>query len=369
MSEHFSSRPSVSSAVNDFQSTGRAWYTLLTLACALSFTLFYPAQTKAGVFDDVKSLWQGKAEASSSVVSKSVQTMPLPKPAMNIDPNPAKGGGDVIIVDDSALVAEEGPAGTIADIEKPKSSSISLYVVRPGDTLSGIARMFGVTANTIKWANDIPPSGTIRVGQTLTILPVTGVKYTVKKGDTLASVAKKFGSDATEITNYNGIEGDLAVGTEIIIPNGEIAAPPPVSKSVARSGGASSVLEAAKYSTSAEYSGYYIAPLASYKKTQDIHGYNGVDLAAPAGSPILASATGNVIVAKNNGAWNGGYGNYVVIQHGNGTQTLYSHASSVIVGVGEHVIQGQVIGYEGQTGKATGPHVHFEIRGGPRNPF
>ena len=77
---------------------------------------------------------------------------------------------------------------------------------------------------------------------------------------------------------------------------------------------------------------------------------------------------GVVIVSRTSG-WNGGYGNYVVIQHGNGSQTLYSHASSVIVSVGQHVEQGQVVGYVGRTGKATGPHVHFEIRNGIRNPF
>jgi murein DD-endopeptidase MepM/ murein hydrolase activator NlpD len=69
------------------------------------------------------------------------------------------------------------------------------------------------------------------------------------------------------------------------------------------------------------------------------------------------------------GAWNGGYGNYVVIQHGNGSQTLYAHQSKIIVGVGEHVVQGQVIGYVGNTGRSTGPHLHFEVRNGPRNPF
>ena len=169
---------------------GRTSGAALTLTLVVALAMLYPAPTKAGILDEVRSLWQSKAEASSSQVTKSVQTMPLLKPAMNIDPNPAKGGGDVTIVDGEALVPEEGPAGTMADIEKPKNQSISIYVVREGDTLSGIANMFGVTTNTIKWANDIPPSGTVRIGQTLTILPVTGVKYTVKKGDTMASIAK-----------------------------------------------------------------------------------------------------------------------------------------------------------------------------------
>lgn len=280
---------------------------------------------------------------------------------MNISPAPARGGGDITIVDDSALVPEEGPSGTIADIEKSKNSTISLYVVREGDTISGIAHMFGVSVNTIRWANDIPVRDTIRIGQTLTILPVTGVKYTVKKNDTLASVAKNFGGDAEEIASFNGLsdESALAVGLEIIIPDGEVK--------VAVAPRSSATTQSVSLNTSIS-AGYYLRPLQGGIRSQGIHGYNGVDLAAPVGTPILASADGEVIVARNSG-WNGGYGAYVVIRHNNGSQTLYAHASSVIVSVGQPISQGQVIAYVGATGKATGPHVHFEIRNGPRNPF
>lgn len=325
-----------------------------TLATALLFS--HPVPAHAGILDEFRSLLQSKADASSSSYSKSVQSMSLPKPAMNIDPNPAKGGGDIVIVDGEAVVPEEGPAGTMADIEKSKNSSISIYVVREGDTLTGIAEMFGVSPNTIKWANDLSAKGAIRVGQTLTILPVTGVKYTTKSGDTLLSIAKKFGADSDEIAAFNALDGALIAGTEIIIPDGEIAAPRVSAVAVRASVGATS------------YAGYFLRPIAGGVRTQGVHGYNAVDLAAPVGTPVVASAAGEVIVAKE-GGWNGGYGSYVVIKHANGAQTLYGHESSVIVGVGQSVVQGQVIGYVGATGKATGPHVHFEIRGGPRNPF
>jgi len=109
-------------------------------------------------------------------------------------------------------------------------------------------------------------------------------------------------------------------------------------------------------------------PLVGGVRTQGVHGYNGVDIAAPVGTPFLASAAGEVIVARSSG-WNGGYGQYIVVRHANGTQTLYAHASQIIVGVGQRVVQGQVIGYVGSTGRSTGAHLHFEIRGGPRNPF
>ena len=113
--------------------------------------------------------------------------------------------------------------------------------------------------------------------------------------------------------------------------------------------------------------GYYSNPVPGGVITQGIHGWNGVDLAAVRGTPVRAAAGGTVIVARG-GGWNGGYGNYAVISHDNGTQTLYSHMRSVIVSSGQPVSSGQVIGYVGATGRATGPHLHFEVRGA-QNPF
>lgn len=298
-----------------------------------------------------------------------LQTMQLPKPARNTNPS-STGGGDVNIVDNSALVPEEGPSGTIADIEKPKTATISTYVVRPGDTLSEIAQLFGVSPSTILWANDLSKSSSLKVGQTLTILPVTGVKYTIKTGDTLKSIAKRFGGDASEIAVFNGIDdATLAIGSEIVIPDGEVAAPaaPVRTPSKNRGIGAEPAHNVGPRGDASEIA-FYIAPLAHYIETQGVHGYNAVDLAASIGTSIEASASGDVIVAKQ-GGYNGGYGSYVVIQHSNGSQTLYGHMSRVDVYDGQHVVQGQVIGAVGTTGKSTGPHLHFEIRDGIRNPF
>lgn len=320
----------------------------------ISSLVLYPAAAKAGIFNDLKEALQGKANAATQG-GKSVQSMPLPKPAMNIDPNPAKGGADVIVEDGSAARAQGGFSGETVAASK---DAISIYVVREGDTLSEIAEMFGVSVNTIIWANDLPVRGTVKVDQRLIILPVSGLKYTVQKGDTLASIAKKYHGDAEEIAQYNDIVGDLAVGTEIIIPNGEVqvqAAPKVTASAPAPS------------SSSASYSGYYQKPVAGIR-TQGIHGYNGVDLAASIGTPVGASASGEVIIARE-GGWNGGYGSYVVIRHDNGTQTLYAHMSAVHVGIGQYVSAGETIGAVGNSGRSSGPHLHFEIRGGPRNPF
>ena len=328
--------------------------------------VFLPASASAASWTDLFSSLRDQLRHGFDIRSGTLQTIPLAQAATNLDPAPAVGGGDITIVDDSALMPEQGPSGTIADIEKPKNGTISTYVVREGDTLSSIAKLFDVTSNTILWANsDLPRGSALRVGQTLVILPVTGVKYTVKKGDTLASIAKKYKGDVTEIASYNGVEdSSLVVGTELIVPDGEIAASVVItSKTV----GAEPAHNVGPRGSASEIA-YYIAPLSHYVETQGIHGYNAVDLAAPSGTPIMAAAEGDVIVARQ-GGWNGGYGSYVVIQHNNGSQTLYSHMSKVTTYVGEHVVQGEIIGYVGATGKATGPHVHFEIRNGIRNPF
>jgi len=270
----------------------------------------------------------------------------------------SRGGGDITIVEGTALVSETGPLGTIADLREgvPPAGSISLYVVREGDTLSQIAQMFDVAQNTIRWANDMPHNDVIRVGQTLVILPVNGVRYTVKKGDTLASITASFKGDLNEIAQFNGIAGDstLAIGTEIIIPDGVMVVTPKASIGKAKSG-------------APEYKGYYMHPLSGGQRTQGLHGYNGVDIGAPSGSSIVAAASGKVLIARS-GGWNGGYGSYAVIAHGNGTQTLYAHMSRVALSEGQQVAKGELVGYVGNTGRSTGPHLHFEVRGA-KNPF
>lgn len=289
------------------------------------------------------------------------QNMHVLQAARNINPNSAKGGGGITIVGGTALLAEIGPSGSLADIEEhPKSDQISIYVVRPGDSLSQIAEMFGVSVNTIIWSNDIPRGSLITPGETLTILPISGVRHRVVSGDTIQSIAKKYNGDVEDIIRYNDLRSGqvLAVGTIVIVPDGEVTVPVSGVRYADRVSGGD---------TTTESGGYYLRPIVGGYRSQGLHGYNGVDLAAPYGTPLLASAAGDVIVSEN-ADWNGGYGKYVVIKHGNGTQTLYAHASEVIVYSGTRVVKGQVIGYVGSTGKSTGSHVHFEVRGA-RNPF
>lgn len=312
-------------------------------------TLLLPISVSAGLF----SILRGNSNDTDLSPDKNIQNMAL----LVAVATPFGDISHIPEVEDNALVSNIGPTG-IADSEVKKATSdqISIYVVRPGDTLSQIAEMFNVTVNTIKWGNDLS-SNTLKVGDTLVILPVSGVRHTVVKGDTIASVAKKYNGDINEIMIYNEIKkgASLAIGSVVVIPDGEIAT---VSYSSSSSSSGSS---------SNEYKNYYIKPINGGRRSQGLHGHNAVDFAAPVGTPILASAGGEVIINRTSG-WNGGYGVYLVIRHSNGTQTLYAHNSRNNVSVGDKVKQGDVIAFIGSTGKSTGSHVHFEIRGA-RNPF
>ena len=286
---------------------------------------------------------------------------PALRAALNIDPNPAKGGGDITVVGGVALQSEIGPSGTLADIEvaRPGADQISIYVVREGDTLSQIAELFGVTTNTIVWGNDLSRGNVIQPGQTLAILPVSGITHTVKKGDTIGSIVKKYEGDVAEVLEFNGLSEDasLAVGDSVVVPYG--VAP--------QTAGSVSTRAIASGSGGPTIDGYFLRPVVGGRKSQNIHGYNGIDIAAPAGANVLASASGQVILSRSFG-YNGGYGQYIVVKHSNGTQTLYAHLSQNYVFAGQNVVQGQVIGAIGNTGRSTGPHLHFEVRGA-RNPF
>jgi len=331
-----------------------------------------PTGAHAGVLDSVFEALKSPLSYTAYTTTYNAQNIPLLSPARNIDPNPAKGGADITIVNDSALLASSGPSGSLADVSdddtlQSTGGHISIYIVRPGDTLSDIAKMFDVSVNTIRWANDISRDTAIQPGQELVILPVTGIKYTVKRGGTLRDIIKKHGGDLEEAAAYNGIGPDeeLAAGTEVVIPHGEIVAPKPTVRVASTT--YTRTHTSTRGTNGPEYKGYYIRPVAGGVRTQGLHGYNAVDIAASRGTPIIASASGRVIIARNSG-YNGGYGKYIVIEHDNGTQTLYAHNSKNIVTTGQTVVQGQVIAYMGSTGRSTGSHVHFEIRGA-KNPF
>lgn len=331
------------------------------------FTIFYPRTTNAGIFSFFSDNAADKVSAKSIETSNNTnsQKMMVLQATVNSNPNPSDVEEDLLVISNT-LVAEIGPSGTVSEIDNLENSTqISLYVVREGDTLSQIASMFNVTTNTIIWANGLPRNPVLKADQRLIILPISGIKYTVKKGDTIRGIVLRHKSDLDEVLLYNDLtlSSVLSVGDTIIIPDAEPASTP-VSKAIAKK---STDSNAVYNANGPYYPGYYIRPIDNGYKSQGLHGYNAVDLAAPAGTAIHAAADGTVIRSVF-GGWHGGYGNYVIISHDNNSQTLYAHTLKNFVSVGDYVKQGQLIAKVGSTGKSTGPHVHFEIRGA-KNPF
>lgn len=316
---------------------------------------------------------------ASNPRSENVQTLPILQARLSPMLLTSVGGPDPITDEDS--LSNQSALYDIDSIDVPASDQISTYVVQSGDTISDIADQFGVSTNTIRWANNMPKNQPIHVGQHLVILPITGVRHKVEKGDTIASIAKKYKADTDDIASYNNLDNgeSLTAGTTIIVPDGEIAFTK-TELAVKKSGGKStdSQYKSALARISSENdqdqvsNGYYTRPLepngSTIRKTQGFHGpYNAVDVGAPIGTPIHAMADGTVILAKANG-YNGGYGKLTIVQHDNGTQTIYGHQSEILVEAGQHVSKGQVIGKVGSTGHSTGPHLHFEIRGVAKTP-
>lgn len=340
---------------------------------SLLLAVLVPLTAHAGVFSAVVSAFSTDViayDAAEHAVAPS--EVKLLSSRTNPDPNAALGGGD-IIVDEGALVS--GGAFGEDSYSDVTSGEISIHTVRPCtedgcETLSHIASMYDVSVNTILWANNITDPDIVQPGDELVILPITGVRHVVKSGDTLTSIAKKYGADGgdevdaliDEILAYNRID-EINVGDTVVVPGGMVhtAAPKKTTSSTGNIARSAS-------SGSSGSAGGFVHPLPGAVRTQGLHGYNGVDLAGvPLGSAVRAAAAGEVIVSRASG-WNGGYGSYVVVRHASGAQTLYAHLNSVSVGVGQHVGAGETVGGVGNTGRSTGIHLHFEVRGAS-NPF
>ncbi len=333
---------------------------------------------QSGLFsfvDNIISTSLASANAPVSGLSTSSDNDYLQAPS---NPHP-EDVSQVPPIDDNTLVPEIASANGTTSLSV--NTDIGVYVVQPDDTISSISKMFDISQATIKQANGLT-SSTLHPGQILSILPRSGIIYTVKKGDTLGSIAKRYQADVNDILNYNDIAStSLSIGTTIMIPDAEPLATDFVQ--VPSSAGSQKSSNSTKYprlfanafeleldniTNWPSYPGYYSCPIAPGvgHLSQGLHSHDAVDLAAPLGTSIRAAADGTVIIDKMNNGWNGGYGNYIVLSHPNGTQTLYAHMqakSKGLVSLGDNVSQGQLIGYVGMTGLTTGPHVHFEVRG------
>lgn len=246
--------------------------------------------------------------------------------------------------------------------QKPRSEVVN-YTVKSGDTLSTVADKYAVSSDTIRFENDLT-GDTIKPGDTLRILPVSGVSVTVKSGDTLESLAKKYSASSQGILDFpfNDVPDDLhlTVGQALIIPDGvppEAAATPKPKPNIVPNYLAQGSSNSPVFS--APNRGNFIWPTTfAYISTYFAWWHLGIDLPNNSSPPIHAADGGTVVFA----GWDPtGYGNRVDINHGNGYVTRYGHLSNIYVTTGQELGRGQVLGQMGSTGRSTGTHLHFEI--------
>ena len=320
----------------------------------------------------------GNLNPASASVSKSAappQQPSTPTPALNLPASTLRISNAL----GGPIVRQPSPHTIIPGRLRPE---VIVYTVQAGDTIFDIADRFGLTPETIVWSNrealqDAP--WLIQLGLELFILPVDGTYHTVLAGETVESIAEKYDVEPEALYNeWNDLEEDtpLQEGQLLVIPGGkgdEIAWTPPQPE-YATSGSAQysyGVCSGVTF-TGPGANGWFILPTGSsrvsgwYFRDPRNPGHIGLDYACRLGDPIYAADNGVVTIA----GWNGGYGILAEVNHGNGFVTRYGHFSDIVVGCGQAVYQGQLLGYCGSTGWSTGPHLHFEIRynGIPQDP-
>lgn len=248
-----------------------------------------------------------------------------------------------VLVEESAIANGNSPLGNIL----PGRDGLLTYKIQPGDTLSKIAANFGISLNTILWANSIKANA-IRPGQEIMILPVSGVLHQLEEGETIESAAALYGVEVNTVLKYNKRSANA-----LIIPGAK-----PKKSAI---GGSVAGLP--------NLAGYFVIPTTGWNWGR-LHHNNAVDIANACGTPIYAAAEGLAVSERSYG-WNDGYGHLVEIEHPNGTVTRYAHTQKNAISAGDYVAQGDLIAFIGNTGNTHGPtgcHLHFEVRGA-RNPF
>ncbi len=285
----------------------------------------------------------------------------------------------LIKTDESGQQLSMGPVLTTANAQAPdfytlqaeevrqyRGGEITTHIVSEGETLSSIAARYGLQVSTIMWENNLSAKTKLKPGQEIRILPVDGVRHKVSRGETIYSIGKKYGLDGSQVQvvvdyPFNEFVNDetfgLAAGQYLMVPDGEM--PQPVADALPKPRIASKLTPDAG---AVSATGKFLWPAAGLV-TQGYRFYHkAVDIANRAAGPVLAADAGVIRVA----GWpdNSGYGNRVIIDHGNGFVTLYGHLSLIQVQEGQRVGRGDVIGQMGSTGRSTGTHLHFEIRQG-----
>ncbi len=355
---------------------------LVALALFLGWEKLQSRTARAGA-DPAAEAAQLSAQQSSASTDSAEQLAPTPLP----ERSSGRSAGTALLppfqppLEETNFITRRLNFHTI--IPNRPAVDVRRYTVDTGDSIFEIANRFSIKPETVLWANydllnDNPDL--ISIGMELNIPPVDGVYYEWKEGDTLEAVAGRFKAEVEDILDWSGNNFDLAnpqaePGQMVLIPGGvrefrqwliptiprgQAGVSPGVYGAGTCSGGYDGALG----------TGGFVWPAGNHVLSGNDYwsGHLAIDIAAGEGAPVYAADSGVVVFA---GPALGGYGNMVMIDHGNGYQTVYAHLSSVGVRCGGSVGQGGTIGYAGSTGNSTGPHLHFEVRylGGFVNPW
>jgi murein DD-endopeptidase MepM/ murein hydrolase activator NlpD len=275
--------------------------------------------------------------------------------------------GDILVSDESGYLVKINPQTD--DSNRIGLTDYAVHTVADGESLSGIALKYDINVETIMWENGIGNANSIRSGQSLLVPPVDGIGYKVGSGDSLEKIATKYEIPMESIIAQNSLESEvLQKGQGLFLPGAEpiqpiIVSAPSTYRNTTITRDDRTIVSASP-STAAPASGQMFIFPTRGSITQGYHaGHYALDIADRSKPPIWA-AGGGTITKSSTGTWGGGYGNHVIIDHGNGYTTLYAHMSSVNVYVGQYVNQGEVLGIMGNTGRvygATGIHLHWEV--------
>lgn len=355
------SRPTVSSKSGTFIST-IAWVVALSLVAVAVYLG-----------------WQTRSATAAATISEVVTIEVTAVPEMREDLVLEMPQLD--LPEDTKTIRRETQLHTI--IPNRPRVEVKKYTVSVGDSVFEIANKFNIKPETVLWANydqlnDDPD--TISVGMELNIPPIDGVYYEWQEGDTIESIAARFEAELDEILGFSTNKLDLTdptlePGSMVMIPGGHREFRqwllPVIPRS--RAGVSSSVYGSGACSGSYEGaygSGAFVWPAGNHYLSGNDYwsGHLAIDIAAGEGAQVYAADSGVVVFS---GWATGGYGYMIMIDHGNGYQSLYGHLSNVNVSCGQSVGSGQTIGYSGSTGNSTGAHLHFEVRfqGGYINPW
>lgn len=244
---------------------------------------------------------------------------------------------------DQADTAETDPAKLPP---LPQSVSMKSYTVRSGDTVDRIAKKFGLRQDTVISSNNLSSATSIRPGIVLRIPTLNGLSHKVRSGENLSSLSKRYGIGITQIVDANDLEsGVLYAGQSLFIPNARLSA-----ASINNFYGESFIWPARGIISSPF--GYRANPFTGLKTY-----HSAIDIVVGTGTRVKATSAGTVADT----GYNSVFGNYIILKHSSGYQSLYAHLSNIGVKEGSSVSQSATIGLSGNTGQSTGPHLHFSI--------